>query len=100
MSKVGFLDKRVGKIFLQITSVISGTVSLVVIFFDIPAACKPWAALALLGILAFCYVAIWFWANRLNSIKIDIEGSESPRILRRLFSLRGLSHEEVKQVLT
>jgi hypothetical protein len=25
---------------------------------------------------------------------------EPPRILRRLFSLRGLSHEEVKQVLT
>jgi hypothetical protein len=25
---------------------------------------------------------------------------ESPRVLRRLFSLRGLSHEEVEQVFT
>ena len=30
----------------------------------------------------------------------SIGGNEPPRILRRLKSLRGLSHEEVKQVFT
>lgn len=36
MSKVRFFDKRVVKIFLQITSIVSSGVSLAVIFFDIP----------------------------------------------------------------
>jgi len=40
MPKVRFFDKRVAKIFLQITSVVSGAVSLGVIFFDIPPVAK------------------------------------------------------------
>ncbi len=75
MSKVSFFDKRVGKIFLQISSVVSGAVSLAVIFFDIPAPCKPWAALGLLMLLTLIYVAVWIWSNTLNSIKINVEGS-------------------------
>lgn len=90
MSKVGFLDSRVGKIFLQITSVISGAVSLTVIFFDIPAACKPWAALALVGALAFCYIGIWAWSNRLNSIEINVEGSNVLITVGDLFQQAGL----------
>lgn len=75
MSKVSFFDKRVGKIFLQITSVVSSAISLSVIFFDIPARCKPWAALGLLLLLALIYVAVWIWSNTLNNIKINVEGS-------------------------
>lgn len=75
MSKVSFFDKRVGKIFLQVTSAVSGAISLAVIFFDIPSQCKLWAALALVISLACFYVGVWLWANRLNSIKISIEGS-------------------------
>lgn len=75
MSKVNFLDMRVVKLFLQITSVISSAVSLAVIFFDIPSACKIWSALALLMVLTLCYIGIWLWSNRLNSITINVEGS-------------------------
>lgn len=90
MSKVGILDRRVGKLFLQITSVVSGSVSLAVIFFDIPSACKPWAALALLLVLALCYIGIWAWSNRLNSIKINVEGSTVLIKVGDLFQQEGL----------
>jgi hypothetical protein len=75
MSKVSIFDKRLVKIFLQITSVLTSTVSLAVIFFDIPAPYKPWSALRLLLLLALIYVAVWIWSNTLNSIKINVEGS-------------------------
>jgi hypothetical protein len=75
MSKVDFLDRRVINLFLQITSFITIAVSFIVIFFDIPSACKPWAALAFLAVLAFSYIGIWVWSNHLNSININIEGS-------------------------
>lgn len=90
MIKVGFLDKRVGKVFLQITSVVSGAVSLAVIFFDIPAPCKPWAALCLVVLLALVYVAVWMWSNMLNSIKINIEGSTVLIKVGDLFLQEGL----------
>lgn len=90
MSKVSLFDKRVGKIFLQITSVISGAVSLAAIFFDIPARFKPWAALALLLLLALIYVAVWIWSNTLNSIKINIEGSTVLIKVGDIFQQEGL----------
>ncbi|MCV2366265.1 DUF6430 domain-containing protein [Paucibacter sp. DJ1R-11] len=90
MSKVGFLDKRIGKLFLQMTSVISGAVSLTVIFFDIPPTYKPWAALTLLGVLAFCYIGIWVWSNRLNSISINVEGSDVLVTVGDIFQQEGL----------
>lgn len=40
MAKVNFFDKRVIKKFLEITSVVSGTLSVVVLFVDIPAEWK------------------------------------------------------------
>ena len=75
MSKVRFFDKRVVKIFLQITSIVSSGVSLAVIFFDIPIPCKAWAALGLVILLALIYVAVWICSNTLNSSKINIDGS-------------------------
>jgi hypothetical protein len=90
MAKVSFLDQRVGKLFLQITSVVSGVVSLVVIFFDIPPACKPWAALTLVVGLLLAYVGVWVWSNRLNSVKIDIEGSTVLVKVGDLFEQDGL----------
>ena len=90
MSKVSFLDRRVGKVFLQVTSVVSAVISLVVIFFDIPSACKPWAALALvIGLLLF-YLGVWIWSNRLNSIKISVEGSTVLIKVGDLFAQDGL----------
>lgn len=90
MSKVSFFDKKVGKIFLQISSVVSGAISLGVIFFDIPAPCKPWAALGLVILLALIYVAVWVWSNTLNSIKIDVEGSTVLIKVGDIFHQEGL----------
>lgn len=90
MPKVSFFDKRVGKIFLQISSVVSGAISLGVIFFDIPALFKSWAALGLVILLALIYVAVWVWSSTLNSIKIDIEGSTVLIKVGDLFHQEGL----------
>jgi Domain of unknown function (DUF6430) len=90
MSKVKFFDRRVGRIFLQITSVVSGGVSLVVIFVDIPAAWKPLAAIALLASMALVYVGTWAWSNRLNRVRINIEGSTVEIKVGDLFMQDGL----------
>ncbi len=90
MSKVDFLDDRIIKLFLQITSFITTAVSFIVIFFDIPSACKPWAALAFLVVLAFSYIGIWVWSNRLNSININIEGSNVIVKVGDIFQQDGL----------
>ena len=39
-------------------------------------------------------------AVRLLKSALDALGIESPQILRRLYSLRGLSHEQVEQIFT
>ena len=76
MVKVNFFDKRVIKKFLEVTAVVSGTLSFVVIFVDVPAEWKLKAGLAFLAILALTYLAIWLWSNNLNSIDINVEGSD------------------------
>lgn len=75
MVKVRFFDRRIWKIFLQITAVLSGAISLTVIFFEIPAPLKTLAALTLIGLLALIYIGVWIWSNQLNSAEINIEGS-------------------------
>lgn len=42
----------------------------------------------------------WFTVSRVCTIEFPEGACESPRILWRLNTLRGLSHEEVEQVLT
>lgn len=90
MTKVGLFDKRVGKIFLQFTAAVSGVISLTVIFFDIPANLKPYAALTLILLLAALYIGVWVWANRLTSIDINIEGSTVSIKAGDLFQQEGL----------
>jgi hypothetical protein len=75
MSKVSFFDRRVRKIFLEKSSLVSGAVSVAVIFFDIPTDLKVCAAIAFLVFLASIYVSIWIHSDQLDSIKIDVEGS-------------------------
>ena len=66
LAKVNFFDKRVIKKFLEITAVVSGTLSFVVIFVDVHAEWKLKAGLAFLAILALTYLVIWLWSNNLN----------------------------------
>lgn len=90
MAKVHFFDKRIFKIFLEITSGISVVLSLVVIFIDIPKAWKVPGAAIFLGLLALIYMAIWLWSNRLNHINISVEGSEVTIKVGDIFQQPGL----------
>lgn len=90
MAKVSFIDKRVFKKFLEITAVASGILSFVVIFVDIPAEWKLTAGLAFLALLALIYLAIWLWSNNLNSIDINVEGSDVAIKTGDIFQQPGL----------
>lgn len=76
MTKVNFFDRRVIENFLKITSGISASLSLVVLFVDIPTDCKTTYGWIFIGLLALIYLAIWVWSNNLNKIDITVEGSE------------------------
>lgn len=76
MTKVNFFNRRVVEIFLKITSVISVSLSLVVLFVDIPAECKNTYGLIFIGLLGLIYLVIWVWSNNLNKIDITVEGNE------------------------
>lgn len=90
MTKVSFIDRRVIENFLKITSAISATLSLVVLFVDIPTNCKSTYGWIFIGLLAFIYLAIWIWSNNLNKIDISIEGSEVTIKVGDIFSEPGL----------
>lgn len=76
MTKVNFFDRRVVENFLKITSGISASLSLIVLFVDIPTDCKTTYGWIFIGLLALIYLAIWIWSNNLNKINITVEGSE------------------------
>ncbi len=74
--KVSFFDKRVFKEFLEFTSVISTTLSLVLIFIDIPKEMKLNAGVCFLVLLIFIYLFLWIRANNLTEVDLNIEGSK------------------------
>ena len=90
MAKVSFVDKRIVKKFLEITSAASGTVSAVVLFVDIPVEWKLRAGWAFLILLALTYLVIWIWSNNLNSIDINVEGSDVTVKVGDIFQQSGL----------
>jgi hypothetical protein len=90
MKKVSFIDRRVVGSFLKITSAISATLSLVVLFVDIPTNCKSTYGWMFIGLLALIYLAIWIWSNNLNKIDINIEGSDVTIKVGDIFSESGL----------
>ncbi len=90
MTKVSFFDKRVVENFLKITSVISATLSLVVLFVDIPTDNKETYGWGFLGLLVLIYLVIWVWSNRLNKIDIKVEGSDVTIKVGDIFQQSGL----------
>jgi hypothetical protein len=62
--------------FLKITSGISATLSLLVLFVDIPTPCKATFGWIFIVILVIIYMVIWVWANKLKKVDINVEGSE------------------------
>lgn len=90
MKKVSFFDKRVFDNFLKVTSYISVTLSLVVLFVDIPKDCKSLYGWVFLGFLVIIYILIWIWANTLNKIDIKVEGSDVTIKVGDIFQQKGL----------
>ncbi len=90
MAKVHFFDKRIIKKFLEVTSVLSGTLSAIVLFVDIPGELKLIGGWIFLGLLALTYLAIWIWSNNLNSININVEGSQVSIKVGDIFQQPGL----------
>lgn len=90
MTKVSFFDRRVVENFLKITSGISATLSLVVLFFDIPTGCKVTYGWIFLGLLLLIYLMIWVCSNNLNKIDINVEGSDVTIKVGDIFQQSGL----------
>lgn len=74
-AKVNFFDKRIFKIFLQISSAFFAILSATLIFVDIPDEFRLKSGVLVLGILIVIYVIIWRWSNNLQNISLNIEGS-------------------------
>lgn len=90
MTKVSFFDRRVVENFLKITSGISATLSLIVLFVDIPKECKTVYGWIFLGLLVIVYLVIWVWSNNLNKIDINVEGSDVTIKVGDIFQQSGL----------
>jgi hypothetical protein len=90
MSKVSFLDKRVFRKFLEITSILSGTLSVVLLFVEIPGEWKLCGLGIFLAVLALAYLLVWVWSNTLNHIDINIEGSDVTVKVGDIFQQPGL----------
>ena len=76
--KVEFLNKNVRNTFWIYFSVISGIISFALIFDFIPDEYKkhlPYVGIIVFVALTLIYLLIWYRANKLTSINIDIDGS-------------------------
>lgn len=90
MAKVKITDKRILKKFLEISSGISATISVIVLFFDIPVNYKIPAGIIFLILLTLVYFIVWIWSNNLNTVDIDIEGSQVTVKVGDIFTQDGL----------
>ncbi|MEJ5065525.1 macro domain-containing protein [Erwinia sp. MYb375] len=75
MFKVGFFDQKVRSSFYKYVSGITGTISGVVLFWDIPENVKNPCRYICPVVLMAIYIAIWVYSNRIKSINLSVEGS-------------------------
>lgn len=75
MAKVSIKDKRVRETFQEKAAAFFGLLSIILIFVDIPDKARIWSGLALLAAAVIGYLAVWKWADNLNEISVEIEGS-------------------------
>ncbi|KFC21766.1 macro domain-containing protein [Epilithonimonas lactis] len=90
--KVKLLDKNVRNKFWFYFSVISGILSFVLLFNIVPDEykdCLRYFGYITFGVLIVIYLVIWYRANNLASINIDIDGSEVHIKSGNLFNEQG-----------
>ena len=90
MKKVSLIDKRLVSHFLKITAAISTALSLIVLFVDIPTNRKVTYGWVFVVVLIILYIGTWLWANTLNNINIDVEGSSVTIKVGDIFQQSGL----------
>lgn len=73
--KVGFLDRRVFKRFLEISSGISVATATIAVFVSVPNGCRLFAFGAFVVLLALVYVGVWVRSNTLKEVELKVEGS-------------------------
>lgn len=91
--KVKFFDKGIRNKFWVYFSVISGVLSFILLFNFFPDEYKDWLkyfGLLICVILIIVYLIIWYNANNLKDINIDIDGSEVSIKSGDLFKEKGL----------
>ena len=88
--KVSILDRRVRECFLTSAGIISTTLSVAVLFVEIPPELKITYGWAFLILLLVIYLLIWLWSNNLNRVDIKIEGSDVTIKVGDIFAQPGL----------
>lgn len=76
LNKVKITNKAIRDRYLAIIAVLSSLATLGSLFGGIPENCKYISGIIFIIILIVLYIYLWIWANKLQNIKIDIEGSE------------------------
>lgn len=89
MAKVKFFDRRIIKEFLEKTSVIGTTLSLILIFIDIPDGIKLQMGGGFIILLIIMYIVLWFRSNNLENVDLDIEGSTVTIKTGNIFEQQG-----------
>jgi hypothetical protein len=91
--KVNFLDKNVRNKFWIYFSIISGILSFILLFNIVPENykdCLRYFGYGTFAVLVIIYLMIWYKANKLTNINIDIEGSNVNIKCGDLFLEKGL----------
>lgn len=88
--KINFFDRRIRNIFFNRSSALSATISIVVIFIDIPPEYKKAALMLFATALTLIYVITWARSNYLTSIDLSIDGTNVSIRCGDIFHQQGL----------
>ena len=89
-SKVRFTHKAIVDKYLKIIAVLSSVATLASLFGGIPENLKFASGIGFIIFIVILYICLWIWANNLQDIKIDIEGSEVIIKAGDIFEQEGL----------
>ncbi|MGP1505533.1 MAG: macro domain-containing protein [Eggerthia catenaformis] len=87
--KVHFLDKKLWSSFFVVLSGMSVLTSLICIFVDIPDRLKIYALIVFAIILCFVFCLMWYRANKLNKVTLNINNSIMEIEIGDIFSEEG-----------
>lgn len=90
LNKVKITHKAIIDKYLTIIAILSSIATLTSLFGAIPDECKFITGIAFIISLMILYISLWIWANNLQDIKIDIEGSEIIVKAGDIFEQEGL----------